>query len=217
MKVIFCVPGNNFSDKWIHSWMDTLTVMSREGISWAYSMAYDPVVYYARNRVLAGNNVDGKSQKPFRGQLDYDYQIWIDSDMIWSGEDVLKLIESNKPIVSGCYMMANNIEMPLVEHLDWDKLAESGTFKFMRREDLSSKSDLFKVSYTGFGFIAVKRGVMESMDYPWFHPRYVDYGNFHDFTAEDVAFCWRAQELGHEIWVDPNIKVGHQKLVTLVP
>jgi hypothetical protein len=196
--------------------MDTITVMARNGIEWAYSMAYDPVVYYARNRVLAGNNIDGKDQKPFRGQLEYDYQIWIDSDMVWSGEDILKLIAMDKPIASGCYMMANNIELPMVEALDWDKLNESGTFKFLRREDLNQKAAPFKVSYVGFGFVAIKHGVMETMEYPWFQPRFVDYKDFHDFTAEDVAFCWTAQEKGHEIWVDPTIKLGHQKSLALM-
>ena len=58
-------------------------------------------------------------------------------------------------------------------------------------------------------------GVFESMEYPWFQPRWVSGGNFHDFCAEDVGFCWTAQELGHEIWVDPAIKVLHEKTVLL--
>lgn len=215
MKVVFCFPGNNFSDRWIHSWMDTLAVLGKNGIEWVYSMTYDPVVYYARNRVLGGNNVDGKSQKPFQGKITYDYQFWIDSDMVWSGLDVLKMLKLDKPIVSGCYMMSNNVELPVVESLDWDLLHQSGTFKFMRREDIMSKEDPFKVSYAGFGFMAIKHGVMESMEYPWFHPRFVDYKEFHDFTAEDVSFCWSAQELGHDIWLDPTVRVGHQKLLSL--
>jgi hypothetical protein len=85
----------------------------------------------------------------------------------------------------------------------------------MRREDLDGRDSPFKVSYVGFGFMSIKKSVMDSMEYPWFHPRYVDYGNFHDFTAEDVSFCWKAQELGHEIWVDPSIRLGHQKHLAL--
>lgn len=217
MKVIFCLPGNNFSDRWIHSWMDTITVMSNSGISWAYSMAYDPVVYYTRNRILGGNNVDGIHQKPFRGQIEYDYQIWIDSDMVWQGADVLRLIQHQKKIVSGCYMMANNQELPIVEQLDWTRLSESGTFKFLNREELSMKNQPFTASYVGFGFLAIARGVIESMEYPWFRPRFVQHENFYDFTAEDVGFCWSAQEKGYEIWVDPAIKLGHQKHIALAP
>lgn len=215
MKVVFCIPGNKFSDRWLNSWMDTITVMSRNSIDWAYSTGYDPVVYYARNRVLGGNNVDGRNQKPFRGQVDYDYQVWIDSDMVWTGADVLSLLKLDKPIVSGCYLMANNQEFPIVETLDWNHLYESGSFKFLNRETLAAKTAPFTASYVGFGFIAIKNGVMESMEYPWFRPKFVDNGNFCEFTAEDVGFCWEAADRGHEIWVDPSIRVGHEKLVTL--
>lgn len=217
MKVIFCIPGNNFSDRWFNSWMDTINVLSNNGVEWAYSMNYDPVVYYARNRVLGGNNIDGKDQKPFRGQLDYDYQFWIDSDMVWDGEQVLKLLQQDKDIIGGCYMMANNQQLPIVESLDYAHLLEQGTFKFMGREDIKNRTKPFTVSYTGFGFMAIKRGVFESMEYPWFQPRFVEQGIFKEFTAEDVSFCWTAQEKGYEIWIDPTIQVGHQKSLTIVP
>jgi hypothetical protein len=197
--------------------MDTLTVLSQNNISWAYSMAYDPVVYYTRNRILGGNNIDGVHQKPFRGNIEYDYQIWIDSDMVWQGSDILKLLQHQKPIVSGCYMMANNQELPIVENLDWDRLTEAGTFKFLNRNDLPAKNTIFKASYVGFGFLAIANGVMETMEYPWFRPRFVQHNDFFDFTAEDVGFCWSAQDLGHEIWVDPSIRIGHQKHITLMP
>lgn len=191
-------------------------MMSRNGIEWAYSMAYDPVVYYTRNRLLGGNNVNGIHQKPFGGKIEYDYQVWIDHDMVWTGDDVMRLLQHNKPVVSGCYMMANNTNLPIVENLQWDTLATSGAFSFMSREEIQTRSDLFKVSYVGFGFCAIAHGVIESMEYPWFRPRFVQHENFFDFTAEDVGFCWEAQERGHEIWVDPQIKVGHQKSVSLI-
>lgn len=217
MRVIFCIPGRTFSDKWIHSWMDTIHVMTQNNIEWSYSMAYDPVVYFSRSRVLGGNNVQGKYQKPFGGKLDYDYLVWIDSDMVWTGKDVLSLLSHKEPIVSGCYMMANNVQLPIVEHVDYNRLLESGSFKFLTKEDLASKTTPFKVSYTGFGFIAIKRGVFESMEYPWFEPKFVEKDQFREFSAEDVGFCWNAQDRGFEILVDPSIRVGHEKLMTLIP
>lgn len=217
MKVIFCIPGNKFSDRWIHSWMDTLNVMSKHGIEWIYSINYDPVVYYARNRVLGGNNVDGRYQKPFRGQLEYDYTFWIDSDIVWDGEQVVQLLQQDKDIISGAYMMANNQELPIVESLDYTRLLEQGTFRFMRREEIKNRHSPFTVSYTGFGFMAIKKKVIESMEYPWFRPKFVEKDLFHEFTAEDVSFCWEAKERGFEIWIDPTVQVGHQKSITIVP
>ena len=217
MKIILCVPGRSFSSNWVNCWMDTIATLLQNNIEFQYRIDYDPVVYYARTRVLGGNNVDGKFQKPFRGQVQYDYQIWIDSDMVWSGQDVLNLLKHDKPIVSGCYVMADNHNLPIVENLDYTKLLEQGTFKFLTRDELKTKTTPFKANYVGFGFMAVKYGVFESMEYPWFQPKFIEKGNFKEFTAEDVGFCWTATDLGYEILVDPNILVGHEKNVVLLP
>lgn len=216
MNILLCVPGNKFTDNWVHSWNDTVAALNKAGHTWGYSMAYDPVVYYARNRVLGGDNVQGKNQKPFQGKIPYDYLVWIDSDMVWRGSDVLRLISLDVPIASGCYLMQDNKQYPIVENLDYDLLAADGAFKFMDRDALNAKTSPFKVSYVGFGFIVIARGVFETMEYPWFRPRWVDHNNFHDFTAEDVGFCWTAKEKGHDIVVDPSVRVGHEKNMILL-
>lgn len=215
MRVIFCLPGRQFSDLWMRSWTDTVTTCGNNGIEWAFSMAYDPVVYYARNRVLGGNNTSGRNQKPFQGQLDYDYQVWIDSDMVWRGEDVLKLLSHGKSVVSGVYPMANAQDCPIVEELDYGMLLEQGTFRFMTRDEVGARTDPFNVSYVGFGFMAIARGVIERMEYPWFRPRWVDKDSFLEFTSEDVGFCWNLADIGEKILVDPTIRVGHQKSITM--
>jgi hypothetical protein len=215
MRIIFCLPGKNFSSNYFNSWMATIAELGKQGISYAYSMGYDPVVYYTRNRILGGENTSGRQQKPWQGQIAYDHMIWIDGDMVWKPEDVLALIAHDKPIVSGVYPMSDNQNYTVVEKLDYNHLADNGIFKFMDRTEMSTRSAPFTVSYTGFGFLSIKAGVVESMEYPWFQPRWVSNDRFHDFCAEDVGFCWAAQELGHEIWIDPSIKVGHEKSIVL--
>ena len=215
MKVIFCIPGKQFSDLWLHSWNDTLLTLSKAKISWAYSMDYDAVIYHARNKVLGGNNLLGKNQKPFQGQVKYDFIIWIDSDMVWKGQDILDLINSDKPIISSCYLMRDNLHYAIVENLDYTTLSKKGTFDFLNRDMLLTKTEPFKVNYTGFGLLAMKYGVLESLEYPWFRPQWIDYNDFFDFTSEDVGFCWSAQKAGYDIWVNPAIKVGHEKLIVL--
>jgi GT2 family glycosyltransferase len=34
-----------------------------------------------------------------------------------------------------------------------------------------------------------------------------------DFTTEDVAFCLRAREKGYTVYVDPQVRVGHEKKI----
>jgi hypothetical protein len=215
MRVIFCLPGRQFSNNYFNSWNATVSALNERGISYAYSMIYDPVVYYTRNRILGGQNTGGKSQKPWQSQISYDKMIWIDSDIVWKPEDVLKLLGSDKSVIAGTYLMGDGKNFPIVEHLDFTLLATTGTFRFMDQVDINTRTSPFKVSYTGFGFVCVTAGVFESMEYPWFQPRWVSGENFHDFCAEDVGFCWSAQELGHEIWVDPAVRVSHEKTILL--
>lgn len=216
MRLIFCLPGKAFSSNYFNSWNATIAELSRHGISYAYILGYDPVVYYTRNRILGGQNTQGIDQKPWQGQIDYDRMIWIDSDMVWTPNDVLRLIShEDKQVVGGTYMMSDGYSMPIVEHLDYRHLADTGTFKFMSKVDVQLKKEPFKVNYSGFGFISIKKGVLEAMEYPWFRPRWVSNDRFHDFCAEDVGFCWTAQEKGFDIWIDPVVHVGHEKSVIL--
>ena len=85
----------------------------------------------------------------------------------------------------------------------------------MNKADMQTKVQPFKASYTGFGFVAIQCGVLESMPYPWFQPKWITIEKFYDFCAEDVGFCWSAQDCGIEIWVDPSIKVGHEKNIII--
>ena len=36
-----------------------------------------------------------------------------------------------------------------------------------------------------------------------------------EFVWDDVEFCHRARDNNYDIWVDPNIIVGHEKTVVL--
>jgi len=88
-------------------------------------------------------------------------------------------------------------------------------FNFLTPEDVRGKEGLIRVDYTGLGFMLVKKGVFESLDYPWFRPVEKQIGDMVDFTMEDVGFCLRAREKGFEVLVDPGIKVGHEKKVII--
>jgi hypothetical protein len=37
-------------------------------------------------------------------------------------------------------------------------------------------------------------------------------GAVQDMCGEDVSFCLDAKEEGFEIWCDPRIRVGHEKM-----
>ena len=73
--------------------------------------------------------------------------------------------------------------------------------------------DSFTVDYTGFGWVLIKKGVFENLEYPWFAPKMqvFESGSVQDMCGEDVSFCLDAKEKGYDIWCDPRIRVGHEK------
>jgi GT2 family glycosyltransferase len=215
MKLLFCLPGKTFSSNYFNSWNATIAELIARGISYQYVIGYDPVVYFCRNKLLGGNNILGKKQLPWQGSIQYDYMIWIDSDMVWNPSDILNLISHSMPIVSGTYLTSDSFHYPIVEQLDYNHLSDHGTFRFMNRDSMNTKSQLFEVDYTGFGFLAIQYGIIEQLEYPWFRPRWVESNNFFDFTSEDVGFCWTIKDHGYKIYVDPKIKIGHEKSIIL--
>jgi len=186
--------------------------MAKEGIEWDMSSDYSPLIYHCRNDILHGDPTKGKKQIPWQGRFKYDWQIWIDSDMIWTPEDIKRLISRNNlSIISGCYMRQddNNYAFSIREM--------DGSFKAMTRQEVDPMGDPFEVSVTGFGFVAIKYGVVESMEYPWFRPLVKEDEESFTFTSEDTGFCMLAQQAGYVVVVDPSIQVGHEKSWILRP
>ena len=71
--------------------------------------------------------------------------------------------------------------------------------------NIKTKPRFISVDYSGMGWMLVKKGVIESIEYPWFAPVWQDFGNgIKGFTSADVAFCRRIKEQGYDIIVDTS-------------
>ncbi len=126
-----------------------------------------------------------------------------------------QLLDHKEDIVSGVYKMDGGTHYATVPYWDEDYFQQNGNFQFMDDKvlsDFKSKYKKFPVVYTGFGFMLIKRGVFESMKYPWFKPEFVNIRGSKDFTMEDVAWCREVNKLDYQVMIDPNIVVGHEKL-----
>lgn len=198
---------------YVRSLLATTQMLNEKQITWAFSTEYSSMVSDAREMTLNGDSRNEiKNTKPFKGNVTYDKILWIDSDIAWSPEDVLKLYESEKDIVSGAYLLASG------EVTAYKKLLGPGyTF-----EEVLKMKDLEKVDGTGFGFLCVKQGVFESLSRPWFQSSWItmeDEETKEEFSfpimGEDLSWCKRAREAGFEIWLDPTVKVIHHKTVKL--
>ena len=142
--------------------------------------------------------------------------MWIDSDQIFNPTDFSQLLRHDKDIIGGLYYMEDGKQFPVVKDWNEEYFKEHGSFKFLNKEDIQTKKEPFEVVYTGFGFLLIKRGVFETVTYPWFEPQHFDFGGVVDFASEDVSFCKKAKAAGFNIFIDPTVIVGHEKMQILI-
>lgn len=212
LKIVFCLPGASFSGRFLECWTNLIWWCDHNGIIPILSRKQSCNIYYVRNMCLGADVSRGKDQKPFDGRLDYDYLMWIDSDILFTPEQFHKLLSHNVDIVSGIYRMGGGEAYATVERWDEQYFIENGCFRFLTPGDLSVKKELTEVSYTGMGFMLVRKNVFEKIEYPWFSPIEKKIGNMIDFTMEDVSFCLKAREEGFSVFIDPEVIVGHEKI-----
>ena len=211
MKLIICLPGNNFSGNWLDSFLAFYNWCIKNKITVMISRRESCNIYYVRNMCLGGDSTKGESQKPFQGSIDYDYMLWVDSDNVFTTNDFIKLYQLKKEIASGLYLTQNGKNFATVKDWDEEFYKKHGAFEFLTPENIKNNKEPFVVDYTGFGFILIKRGVFEKLQYPWFRPIWKKFGNINEFTMEDVSFCHLVRELGMKVWVHPEVIVKHEK------
>lgn len=211
VNLMFATPGHSLMAQYVKSLLPTIQVLNQMGISWGYTSEYSSHVADAREITLNGSKVNNISDpRPFGGQLTYDKIMWIDSDIAWKPEDVLKLYNSDKDVIGGAYMISNG------DITAYRELFGPG----FKPEEVKAMTEPVKVFGLGFGFACIKSGVFEKLQRPWFQQvtatKNIDGQEFSfPLIGEDLSLCHRLGELGVEIWFDPTVRVTHHKMVTL--
>lgn len=221
LRIIFALPGRSFTNNFLIAWSELLTWCYRNNIIPILSNRYTSNVYYVRNMCLGGDVNRGIYQKPYNGKINYDYIMWIDSDIVFKVTDFINLLKQKKDIVSGLYLMQGGTSYATVINWDSQFFKKNGHFDFLniiKHKELQKNNNIITVSYTGLGFMLVKYGVFESIEYPWFRPTWEEFGNnIKDFSSEDVGWCKTILKKGYKIHIDLNTVVGHEKSIVLHP
>lgn len=216
---IICIPGRVFSSAFLLNLVDLLGFIGENGGLFKLSFQYSPVINISRCKCLMASVEKGKNQKPFDG-LKYDYILWIDSDIIFNSDSFVKLLEMQKDIACGWYAQSSqsadgSLFSTVVEKADDLYFKKNKTYKFMTVKNFLTKTKPFTVDHVGLGWVLVKQGVFESLEYPWFAPKLQLIGEMQDVCSEDIAFCKDVQAAGYDIWVDPTCRVGHEKTLVI--
>jgi hypothetical protein len=152
----------------------------------------------------------------FINNTDHEYLFFLDSDIGFNPEDVLKLMSHQVDIVSGAYPMKT---IPIRYCINIQQPEER-------------RGDLIKIEGNGMGFVLVHRNVLLKMaqnfpelkyipptndsnvtptpeelnnSYHYFMEQKVD----NAFMSEDNSFFYRARMLGYDVWLDTSIKLQH--------
>ena len=214
--VVFCLPGRGVSYTFLKNFVQLCFDLVQAGAAIHISQDYSSMVNFARCKCLGANVLRGADQLPWDGKLKYDYQLWIDSDIVFNTEAFYRLVAMDKDIACGWYLTEDGKTSSCAHWLEGDEFKKNGgVMNHETIETLPKRKKPFTVDYTGFGWVLIKNGVFENegMKYPWFAPKMQVFndGEIQDMCGEDVSFCLDAISSGFEIWVDPLCRVGHEK------
>ena len=215
--IVFCLPGRGVSYTFLKNFVQLCFECVQQGASIQISQDYSSMVNFARCKVLGANVLKGPDQLPWQGKLQYDYQLWIDSDIVFNLEAFYKLIWMDKDIAAGWYVTEDGRTTSVAHWLEEDEFEQNGGVMNHEMVDgIQKRRKPYTCEYTGFGWVMIKKGVFEhpDMKYPWFAPQMqvFESGAVQDMCGEDVSFCLEAIKAGFEIWCDPTIRVGHEKM-----
>lgn len=160
--------------------------LSREGIRHETEILPGSLVYFARNR-LACKVINEN----------YTHLLFIDSDMIFEENVVETLMFSGKDFVCGAFQ---------------SRRPPYGSCIYTSIQPMVNVNEYgaapFRVAGCGMAMTMISKEILKEVQEKFgncFNPERIDGVNY----GEDLAFCWRANKIGKEIWCDPAARVGH--------
>lgn len=138
-----------------------------------------------------------------------DYLLTVDTDMVFTPEDYEALRDWEVGVVSAVYFIADDPPRPCFGRRNGD-----GRIKTV--QDWKGQGRI-EVDALGGGFCLIRRDVLTDIGPvanadrggPWYRQDLLGFAG--QGLEPDHAFCQRAQEAGHHVYVDTNVVVGHIK------
>jgi len=204
MKVETCV-----------SLLNTYAVLAKSGVECIFKSVKSSLVTHARNLLTAGFMASG-----------YDYMLFVDADVEFSHETVLRMLVPEKDIITTPYRLKENplqVRYP-VEHLDPDNIK---ILPFDLVELKSAPAGLMLINRSVFKVLIAKhpnkkikfdkehqdkmdkevghRGAIEKYMYNFWDTSFKD----HQWKGEDLAFCKLARDAGIKIYANLDSWTTH--------
>ena len=136
----------------------------------------------------------------FMSRPNYDYMLFLDSDISIPPDGLEKLLSLNVPVAAGaCGIVLRGRPV-------WNyALLVNGEIGITRK--LPEKPLL--VDGCGAGCLLIKREVFEAIERPWFQWEYKQW------RGEDFSFTAKCRDAGLDVVVHPGVVCGHWKTVNI--
>lgn len=219
-----CLPGCRYSANFLTKLVNLVNFICENGMKVSVSQGYSPEIHQIRAQVGGGHHNNGLYQRPFSDRLNYDYLMWIDSDIDFENHHFTSLLAMDVDVASGWYYQANGLPVTgyfnirHLEHPDPDNVPLplydiDKIYSFRNDTDIVYRNEPYKVDWIGMGWMLIRKGVMERLKYPWFAPKIVRYdrSESYEVMSEDMSFAFNLRDANIPIWVHPRVKVGHEK------
>lgn len=209
--VLIATPGAMMEAQYVKSLVETLAECDKRNITYKLLNGYSSLVHHARELTASGTegfNLDPSQISPGGKDISYNKIFWIDSDISWTPEQFFKIYESEYDVACGAYLLSDG--MTTTVHA-WGSPGGMSPYEIVKMKDP------IKVQSLGFGFVAMKSGVFEKIERPWFSHEYVKVGedeegkDIIDAVGEDISWCVKAYRAGIELYFYPDVLVTHMK------
>lgn len=221
-RIFICTPCYNYTCdiRYLQCLIDTKEYLESMGIEVELSfIGYESLITRGRNTFVA----------KFMGNSKNSHLLFIDGDIMWKKEDVLKLILNDKDIVGGLYPQ---------KKYHWDRLNEiknNQSYKLLNynvnyhKDSTRVVNSLLRVKHIATGFMMIKREVFTKLINQYPDKKYCDDINcckneieekylyaFFDcniedghYMSEDYYFCNLWSKTGGEIYANFSIDLNH--------
>jgi hypothetical protein len=223
-KFVFCLPGDYYSGTFLTNIVGLNSLLAVHGIKVTLAQTHSSCVHRLRNICGGGDILRGTYQTPFANQdVDYDYLLWIDSDIVFNRKNFTDLLEMDVDVATGWYYQPDGTPAcgfidksackRVKSHPSLPLYDPSHTYLFRPDKDIADKTDPYVIDWVGMGWMLIKSGVMEKIPYPWFAPKNIRATEtIVDTLSEDLSFQLSLRDAGFEIVMNPGIRVGHEKV-----
>ena len=158
--------------------------LGRRRVDYNVEIQSGTLVYFARNR-LANKAINEN----------YTHVLWLDSDMVFDEQIVDDLMEVGKDMVCGAFVSRRPPYGPCI-------------YTSIEKNNVKQVKDFglrpFRVAGCGFAAVLTTTELLQAVNQKYgtcFQPT--------DYYGEDLAFCWRVNQLEREIWCEPTVRPGH--------